>query len=369
MFTKRSLTTLHVWLGLTIGALWALQGLSGALLAFNRDIRAIGLAAAPDRSRLPLDQLFERASAAAGTHVATVETFSPQPSLLAVYYKVVNGQRRMLILDAVTGDILDRRDLQLVLPPRGEPWRALMLFHETLFAGKTGSLFIGASGLLLFTSLILGLWIAWPRRRKWRAAFAVGRWRTIPQRLYGYHRMAGLMIGGVLIILVPSGALLAFSAALEPGLMEAGLVKPPYKAAAVERLPAPAISAQQAFNVAQERFPGAALVAATRPTAESPVFAFRLHQEGEWRRWAGTTAVSISPSDGRVLDVYDPLEAPLGNRILEDVYAVHNGDIGGIAGRIAIMLAGLALPTLYVTGLLSWLRRRRRRPAPPDQFA
>lgn len=360
VLTKRSLITVHLWLGLVIGALWSLQGLSGAMLAFNRDIRTVGFPSHSEGSTLPLDDLFEVASAAAGTYVTSLEAFSPQPWFLAAYYKDAQGQSKMLVLDGRSGAVLDRRDLRSVLPPEGDPWRGLTQFHEALFFGKLGSIFIGGSGFLLFTTLILGLWISWPKQGRWRAAFAVGRWRTNSQRLYGYHRMVGLVIGGALLVLVPSGALLAFSPTFEPWLAQAGLFRPPFKAEAVERMMSSEISSQRALSLAHEQFPGAVLVAAKRPTAESPVFTFRLLQDNEWRRWAGTTKVSISPIDGRVLDIYDPLEAPLANQIYEDLYAVHNGDVGGMVGRFVIMFAGLTLPALYVTGVLSWLRRRRR---------
>jgi len=42
-----------------------------------------------------------------------------------------------------------------------------------------------------------------------------------------------------------------------------------------------------------------------------------------------------------------------------NVYPVHNGEASGLPGRILVCLTGLVLPTLYVTGLLHWLKKRR----------
>jgi uncharacterized iron-regulated membrane protein len=37
----------------------------------------------------------------------------------------------------------------------------------------------------------------------------------------------------------------------------------------------------------------------------------------------------------------------------------HNGEAFGLPGRLAILLSGLSLPLLYVTGLRIWWRKRR----------
>jgi uncharacterized iron-regulated membrane protein len=63
----------------------------------------------------------------------------------------------------------------------------------------------------------------------------------------------------------------------------------------------------------------------------------------------------------RVVHVYDALRAPLSNRVADAMFAVHDGEIAGIAGRLAAMTAGLALPCLYVTGVWLWVAKRRRR--------
>jgi len=54
-----------------------------------------------------------------------------------------------------------------------------------------------------------------------------------------------------------------------------------------------------------------------------------------------------------VLDVYDAASAPLANRLFESAFALHSGKAAGFLGRLAVLFAGLALPTLYVTGVWS----------------
>lgn len=69
----------------------------------------------------------------------------------------------------------------------------------------------------------------------------------------------------------------------------------------------------------------------------------------------------MDPATGRVLDAYDPFTAPTANRLADAAFSAHNGELLRLPGRILIFMAGLALPTLWVTGLLAWARKRRIR--------
>src|SRR6202042_1815478 len=51
------------------------------------------------------------------------------------------------------------------------PFQIATYLHQTLFAHDAGKWFLGGSGLLLLSNIVLGLKLAWPRRRRsWIAA-------------------------------------------------------------------------------------------------------------------------------------------------------------------------------------------------------
>lgn len=363
MKTRRVLVQIHLWLGLTVGALWAIQGLTGATLVFNRDIQPLLLSrpVAATQSALPLDTIFQAASAAAGARVERVENFTPDPTLLTAYYENASGEMRTLVMDARTGAVIDHRNPEPSVPTGGSIWKWLLHFHESLLSGDTGLIFIGTSGILLFSSLVLGFVIAWPKRRAWKPVFRVNRWNNTTQKLFGWHRMLGLTIGALMLVSAASGTYLALAPTLRPMLVSATGFRPGFKPRPVDELAPPTLTAQQALDAARKHFINAVLARATLPTAKSPAYGFRLLQAGEGRRWAGTTTVFIDPADGHALDIYDPLNAPLANRVTDLLYPVHTGEIGGAIARILMMLGGLTLPTLYVTGVWAWLRSRQRR--------
>jgi uncharacterized iron-regulated membrane protein len=138
----------------------------------------------------------------------------------------------------------------------------------------------------------------------------------------------------------------------------------PFKAAPLDAAPPAWTSPDAALAEARARFPDAAFVRWTPPSAKSPVHMIRLHQPDEIRAWSGTTSVVVDAVTGRVADVYDPLTAPFSNRVVDAAFAIHNGEAGGTIGRVLVMLAGLSLPMFYVTGVWLWLAKRGRRTVP-----
>jgi uncharacterized iron-regulated membrane protein len=101
------------------------------------------------------------------------------------------------------------------------------------------------------------------------------------------------------------------------------------------------------------------------PKATEPVYTVRFHQRAESRAWMGRATVVVDAGSGRIESAYDPTTAPLSNRILDALLPLHDGELLGMGGRILIMLAGLSLPTLYVTGIWRWLSERKRRRRAP----
>ena len=112
---------------------------------------------------------------------------------------------------------------------------------------------------------------------------------------------------------------------------------------------------------ATARFPDAAFVRLTMPTPASPVYTVRLRQPAETRVWSGVTAVTIDAASGRdaphLRRRHSAAEQPPGRRrFLRSIRARS----AGLVGRLLVMLAGLSLPALYVTGIWAWWRKRQR---------
>jgi len=348
---RRFLVQVHLWLGLVLGLLWALQGLTGALLVFHRELdRPAGPVAAGPMA--PIETILARAEAAAGAPVTMLNVADARGDLLHASYRSAAGERRVVRIEAASGRVLAER-------AGDSGWRWIYTLHEELRLEDTGLGLVGTSGLFLASAALTGLWLGWPRRGSWRAAFRPGLWRTPRQRLYGWHRAAGLLVTLALVLLPLSGAAMAFGSTLRPFLARhAGFELPPRLAPG---LPSRTIAPAAATALARARFPDARFVRLTMPSETTPAYVVRLRQPGETRAWSGTSSVTIAAADGRILHVHDALRAPLANRLYDAAFPIHNGEIAGLPGRLLVLLAGLALPVLYVTGLLAWARKRRAR--------
>lgn len=358
-WVRRLLGTLHLWLGLTLGLFWALQGLTGAALVFHRELDRLALPAPRSGVTLPLDRLLAATAGRLPSRAESIGVIDGDPSILVINYTDRTGSRQGVLVNAASGSVIANRDWRPSSPADGQVTRWLYNIHHQALAGETGGLLLGASGLFLVVSAAWGTWLAWPRRNHWRATFDIRRWRSRNQQLYGWHRASGLCAALALVLLALTGAIMDFSKPLR-AISERYL---PYRSsfpAEPSPLPEHLAGADRALAAARSSLPQAAFVSLTLPSAKLPAYQVRMRQPGEWRNWSGTSVVTVAASSGAVLDVYDAAEAPLANRLLESSFAVHSGEVAGMAGRLAVFLAGLSLPMLYVTGVWSWLRRRRR---------
>lgn len=360
---RRRLATSHRWLGITIGFFWALQGLGGALLVFHREMQRLEGPAVSAGPMASLDHIADQVGKALQRPLERIGVVDGRGDLLVAEYREQDGTRRAKLVDAARGETVGDRDLEPTSPISSNFWGWLHHFHKSLGGGRPLELAVGVSGLFLVTELVLGLWVAWPRRGAWRSAFATTRWRTSDQKLYGWHRALGLALGFPLLIAASTGVYLIFASDLRPLIAQAVPQSLPYSVASTAVLARSAeIGPQAAYHRAQTLFPSATFVSVTMPTTRSPAYTVRMHQPRELRSWSGLTSVTIDKS-GRVLAQYDAVNAPLSNRICDAIFAIHSGEISGTVGRLLVLLLGLVLPTLYVIGIRAWLRRIKRQSA------
>ena len=237
--------------------------------------------------------------------------------------------------------------------------QAAAALHQTLFAGDTGKLIIGMSGLLLLSSIVMGVVLAWPARARagqWRAVLLPKHAKPGAARRYAWHRAAGLWMALPAAILVTTGMLMTIEHSLERWLGQDGTPAELTAAPAVAGQP---IGAADAIKSALARFPSAEFSGTSMPDAEQPWYRVRVRQPDEWRRAYGTTVVYVSAVDGNVLLAEDALRAPTARSFIDNLYPIHTGEWAGLPGRLVSLAVACWLLTMLVLGLgLWWIRRR-----------
>lgn len=355
----RGWAALHRYIGLALFLHWSLLALSGALLVFHREIEFSLHAPLPDLNRpISLDDVAMAVRAERpNAQLVQIATLDGGMELLRVRIKPGDGGAvRSLVFDAQRGRIVGDSSLT------GSSQADVVLqfvyrLHQTLLLGDAGKTLVALSGLFLIVNALAGYKLLWPQRRNWR--------RILRPRLVGkmhirailLHRAIGATFAPLLILLALTGAGMNWAPALQQAFIKLGLsaplVEPPSR-------PGPErVSPQQALDIARMRFPDADFSSIMFPSTGHPNFVVRLRQSGEVHAIFGATAVTVDFINGQIDVVSDPRTARPGDKVLEWLLALHNGEILGLAGRIPVLLTGLALFPICLLGVFAWTRRAR----------
>jgi len=333
----------HQLLALSLAVFWLIQVVTGVLLTFRQEIDNF-LAGGRD-APLSVELLGHRLQSiqAAGDRVTSVWVTNFTATRFDVLYTDrANNEHRMRVNGA--GEVL--RD-----GSADSFFGTLTDIHTTLLMGERGKWIIFVSGILLFSNLILGLKLAWPRRGYWIKSLVLQRSRKSVPNVYGLHRTLGLYICFPLLVLVLAGILLCFDDDIAAAL-HAQRPPPVASAVSIELTPA------RAMSLGLARYPGATLTALSMPTDQSPWYRVMLHAPGEVWRMYGQTTVYLSAKDGAVLQEYSAASAPPARLALDWLYPLHTGEFGGVVVRAVLVLIGLILLTLGFLGIRLWYLRR-----------
>ncbi len=360
------LRCIHLWLGLSLGALFALLGLTGSALVFYVEIdAALNLPAeTPDRARpgpgwdAPVWDRMMATARASGRDPAGSWSFEATDGggpIPARYYPPSRGhshhdEREMLWLSTDGTRIV-----------RTERWGGYLMswlyeLHANLLTGETGRQIAGWSGFAVLGLLATGIMAWWPRG-SWRKALAFKRAAAPTRRLYDLHKLAGLWSVPLLLLLAGSGALLALPdirtrmLAAATGSSETISPPPPGVPGTVP------IPVTQALAAAKETLPGARLAFIDVPGNGTEPYRIRVQLAGDYHRRFPSSSIYVDQFSGRVLAVHDVRRGNSARAILKWIRPLHDGSVGGTPTRILAILIGLFPAALFVTGYLRWRRR------------
>lgn len=358
--------TVHRWIGLVLAVFWAVQGLTGAALAFRDELdELLNPDFAPSFARGPCagnaavaDVAAAAQRAARGDRVERIAAGQNERCIYSVRVHSAAGATLEVIVDAADASVLGVRPWQGDFTRAGLP-RLIYTWHRDMLWGRNGMNLLGVSGVFLLATVLLGLRIGWPRKGSWRAAFRIP-WRApAPASLYALHRSTGLFVGVLLLISAITGIYLAWSQPVRVAVSRivSHSMTPDVRSADTT---GDRIGIDAALTRARAEFPQARLVAITLPNVTNGVYAVRLRQPGEIRRVAGTTEVVIDEYSGAVLHRHDAIHQPASNDAIDALFPLHTGELGGLVTRIVTVLSGLALSGLCVTGALRFFVRTAR---------
>lgn len=351
---RKVVTLLHRYIGLALGAFLFVSALTGSAIVFSKAVDGFLNpelhAVQPGSARVPIDAVLGAARRAVPHDVPSFIFLSRLPDETVEVMFEASGMRAYV--NPYTGGLLGSRH------ERNFFTGFLIDLHVHLLAGETGEQVAGWAGVGLIVLSMLGVWLWWPKRGRWNAAFAV-KWRAAAfRRWFDLHRVVGVCAAAFLILTAATGA----SLALYDIITEPALVALTGKGA---RLPAPKSSLREArgapiepmLRQAAALFPEGEATRIGLPSKEDGAVSVRMRLEGEVHQY-GRTFLWFDRYDGTLLRVDNALTAHRAIRIQSWLYPLHTGFYGGILTRWLQVLVGLSLVMLSLSGAWLWLRRR-----------
>ncbi|MDD2759225.1 MAG: PepSY-associated TM helix domain-containing protein [Methylomonas sp.] len=354
----------HLYLGLVLGLVMAVTGLTGSVLVFYPELdEAMNpelLAADTGRQALSYETIYSalrrsEPDRARGWRLEIPD--DPERMITARYYKPKETEPAhfaplLVTVDPYSGEIVEKRF-----------WGRFALtwlydLHYTLLLDHTGKIVMAGEGLVLSISLFSGLYLWWPPRHKWRTALTI-KTGASPERLnYDLHKVGGVYGFVVVLVLALTGVALEVPDYVNPLINAVSPLQAmprPHSAPAGEG--AGRITLDQAVAVARQRFPAARLCWIETPNDAAGSYRINLRQDFEPNRRFPKTNVWIDQYSGRVLAVNDPAKFGGGDILLGWLHALHSGEAFDLPGRWLVFFAGLICPLLFVTGVLRWMQK------------
>lgn len=350
--TRHRAVRVHQWLGLAACIFWLIQGVTGIISVFHWELEdaSISVTWRPTNLGAIEEKLTALAPSNSGKKVMMIWATAGLPDRYDVFVDKTVGGATEVVRIAGDGTIIRIKDAS-----QRNLFDFIIALHQSLLSGKDGRWIVGFMGLLLITSVLLGIRTAWPARGRWRNALSPWRATSRQGRLFGWHRSLGLIFAMPALILFSAGGALAY----KDGLSSLIGAHPPTLAANRPRTTSRNIgfarAVEAAFNAAKTR----RLTEVEMPTDVEATYRIRVLAPSERRRALGTTTVFVDANTGAVRGLFPAALQPLPQRFINALYAIHTGEIGGLAGRLLVLAVGVWLVTMVGLGLSMWTIRKR----------
>jgi uncharacterized iron-regulated membrane protein len=356
---------IHLWLGLIIGLVVGLVGLTGAAVVFRVEMNRMttpGTAyVEPAGERVPVDRMLE-----------VLQKDRPNDRLQYVYFDAGPAYawnfRTQSPEDHRIHTYVDQYRAQIVGQENyhGKFLQWLYDLHADLLLGKPGRTANGFVALTLIILSLTGIVIWWPGLKLWRNGFRYETRANWKRQNYDLHKLAGFWSSAMLLILSVTGAYFSFPdqyKAAAAWLTGTEVITDPPKAQSLWA--ARAIPVEQYIRTAEQAMPGARAIHVGFPQKEGEPVSLRMKEANDWHR-VGLSWVYLEPATGAVLRVDRLRDMPLATKLIRWMTPFHFGRFGERFGagdwlRVVILVLylifGLAPPLLLLTGVLMYWNR------------
>lgn len=367
----------HLWMGLSIGLLLSVIGITGSISVFYQELdqwlNPGVLSVTPDpRGQLAYRPLQEILVAAAKTaHPDDIRSGIMPPRVIDSTYGIgyirpandaTNTPETWVSVrvNPYTAKVTGTRTFPLSagFPPGLIDFIAV-LHYRLLLDDFWGGTTVAVVGLIGLFSILTGLILWWPLTGRWRQAISFKSAANIKRLNYDIHKLMGLSFCVILAPVLLSGVYMNLN---QPFIALVQLFSPGTNAP----ITSPNMNGtKQAIGIAKANEIVSTLYPEGEPhwwaddTGNGQYVIARRHVTSTSPFWA-ERVITMDVYSGKILKVRDAnTRKTAGETFLDWQWPLHSGKAFGWTGRILVFLSGLVCPTLFITGVIRWLQKRR----------
>jgi uncharacterized iron-regulated membrane protein len=366
MFIKKTIGKIHLWLGFASGLVVIFLGITGCILAFQREIELITIpyqfVEKQSKPFLPpsaIKQITDKALPDKPVHGITYG--GPEKSVVASFYN--NTYYYQVYINPYTGEVLKIKNMA------DDFFRIVINGHFYLWLPpEIGQPIVASATLIFVVMMITGIILWWPKNKAARKQRFSVKWNAKWRRInYDLHNVLGFYMTWVAIFIAVTGLVMGFQWFAKSvywttsgGKQMTPFYMPVSDTLSQAKLNAPAIDLL--WVKMTREYPSVKTLEVHIPenTSDAIEVAANPDDDTYWK------------ADYRYFDQYTLKEVPVthlygqlkntsvADKIARMNYDIHVGAIAGLPGKIMAFVASFICASLPVTGIYIWWGRRKK---------
>lgn len=347
----------HLWAGLIGTLILIVAAVSGVLLMYQKEL--VAWAVTPD-ARLPSgygsEAIARQLEVIAERHDSQQMLSVKAPSDIEPYWTL----RHEHSLELLALDTLEPYHEGLWLLRLMEFVREL---HVELFSGEFGEALLLIGGVLTLFLCVSGLILWWPGRRGFRWRWVIPR-KVRPSQWLQYHRHCGAVASPLLLLIVLTGSIMLWQKLVRP------ILPPPASHTMTSEYQEwPGGSVSEMYLLAQAAVPDGwpTYIRVWSEQGNHQIKA-RFRLPGEWHL-NGRTSVQVNAKTGQMVISERSDQVALSRRLINQLYPLHSGYGMNSLYRLLLVITGVGLIWLVLTGLFHYIKRSKYRRKRASKYA
>jgi uncharacterized iron-regulated membrane protein len=369
MTFKKTIGKLHLWLGFASGVLVFFLGITGCILAYQREIenatQEYRYVKQQQKSYLPPTLLRQFADQALpGKHIHSL-SYAHGKASQAVYFSLDPEYYHIVYLDPYTGTVLKTKDMDQ------DFFRFMIMGHYYLWLPpNVGQPILASATLIFVVMLITGIVLWWPKNKAARKQRFTIKWNAKWRRVnYDAHNVLGFYLSWVAVFIGGTGLVMGFQWFAKSVYWTASGGKQLvefYEPTSVVDKGVVAVNQPAVDQIWRQKMQTLDLITgqlemhfpetdtASVETAYNPDPSTYWKTDYQYYDQYTLKEIPVTHGYGRFK------EASVADKIIRMNYDIHVGAIGGLAGKTIAFFASLLAASLPVTGTMIWWGRRKK---------